>query len=337
MDSTAERPTVSVITATYNWSSVLRYAIQSVLWQEFQDFELLVIGDGCTDDSAEVVAAIGDPRIRWHNRAENSGSQSAPNNAGLEMARGRYVAYLGHDDLWLPTHLGRLVQAIQVADADVAYTLLALIGPPETDFRAVTGLSESGGYERDLLVPPSSVMHTQTLAREIGGWKEYRTIVTPPDREFIDRAFAVGKRFVAVPELTAIKFPSAWRRNSYRERRSDEQARYARRIQEEPQFVADELIAILASYVLERRLPILAVQVPDDPPPGWFVQQSRRIRGLEPDGVSEEPADPAPPAAPSALDLRPERYVRSLERALGETERQRGEAEQYARALVQLG
>ena len=105
-------PLVSVILSTYNWSSVLRLAIETVLWQTMRrDFELLVVGDGCTDDSAEVVQSFGDARIRWHNLASNSGSQSGPDNAGLAMARGRYVAYLGHDDVWYPTHLATLVES----------------------------------------------------------------------------------------------------------------------------------------------------------------------------------------------------------------------------------
>src|SRR5438552_3536771 len=58
-------PRVSVVIATYNWSSVLPFSIGSVLRQTFSDFEVLVIGDGCTDDSERVVAAIDDPRIRW--------------------------------------------------------------------------------------------------------------------------------------------------------------------------------------------------------------------------------------------------------------------------------
>src|ERR1041385_1945984 len=98
-------PRVSVIIPTYNWSSVLRYSIRSALWQTMQDFELIVVGDGCTDDSAEVVASFQDPRVSWHNLPSNCGSQSIPNNKGLELARGQYVAYLGHDDIWLPQHL----------------------------------------------------------------------------------------------------------------------------------------------------------------------------------------------------------------------------------------
>jgi glycosyltransferase involved in cell wall biosynthesis len=69
-------------------------------------------GDACTDDSAELVASYRDPRLHWFNLPTNSGYQSAPHNEGLRRARGRYVAYLNHDDLWLPNHLERLVAAL---------------------------------------------------------------------------------------------------------------------------------------------------------------------------------------------------------------------------------
>src|SRR5215216_5001189 len=101
----ADLPLVSVVTATYNYSSVLKYAIQSVLWQTYQNFELWVIGDACTDDSEAVVASFGDSRIHWVNLPENSGNQAVPNNEGIARARGKYIAYLGHDDLWYPNHL----------------------------------------------------------------------------------------------------------------------------------------------------------------------------------------------------------------------------------------
>src|SRR5689334_5131336 len=114
----AQSPRVSVIIATFNQSRALRCAIRSVLWQTLQDFELLVVGDACTDDSEQVVTSFDDPRVRWHNLAENSGNQPAPNNKGLELARGDYIAYLGHDDLWYPTHLETLVSRLETAGAD---------------------------------------------------------------------------------------------------------------------------------------------------------------------------------------------------------------------------
>ncbi len=55
-------PSVTVIIAIYNWSSVLPYSIGSVLRQTFTDFEVLVVGDGCTDESEAVVRGVGDPR-----------------------------------------------------------------------------------------------------------------------------------------------------------------------------------------------------------------------------------------------------------------------------------
>lgn len=112
MDAT---PLVTVVIPTYNWATVLPYSIASVLGQTMGDFELLVIGDGCTDESGEVVRAIGDARVQWINLAANCGSQVGPNNEALRRARGTYMAYLGHDDLWLPRHLEYLVR---VAAAD---------------------------------------------------------------------------------------------------------------------------------------------------------------------------------------------------------------------------
>jgi len=151
-------PRVSVIIATYNWSSVLPYSIGSVLRQTMQDFEILVVGDGCTDDSEAVVAAIGDPRIRWFNLPANSGHQSAPNNEGLRQARGELIAYLGHDDLWLPHHLGAHVAArcvrrrddVFAADRDHAGRRCAAAGQaPPRGWRMVAAVVHGASAFRD--------------------------------------------------------------------------------------------------------------------------------------------------------------------------------------------
>src|SRR5688572_3928903 len=76
-------PTVSVVMATYNRSNLLPLVIHTVLWQTFTDWELLVIGDACTDDTEAVVKSIGDPRIHFFNLPVNCGDQSGPNNEGM--------------------------------------------------------------------------------------------------------------------------------------------------------------------------------------------------------------------------------------------------------------
>src|SRR5262245_25925832 len=106
-------PKVSIITATYNRSNVLRYAITRVLGQTCTDWEWLIVGDGCTDDTAAVVGRVGDERIRFTNLPKNHGEQSAPNNAGVALAAGTYIAFLNHDDLWFSDHLSTLVAAIE--------------------------------------------------------------------------------------------------------------------------------------------------------------------------------------------------------------------------------
>jgi glycosyltransferase involved in cell wall biosynthesis len=283
-EPTTPPPFVSVITATYNWSSVLRYAIQSVLWQTLQDFEMLIIGDGCTDDSAEVVASLHDPRLRWHNLQENSGHQSVPNNTGLAMARGKYVAYLGHDDLWYPTHMAGLVNELEKTNADIANSVCLMIGPPGSRVRRLVGGTFHTGTSK--WMPPSCVMHKRSLVSEIGYWKKYTELHVGPEDDFFYRAELNGSSFVIVKNVTAFKFPSAWRPDSYRERRCDEQAEYARRIQTEPDFLEREIIDTAVAYeqgkILYTGGPWRDLKKPRFTPPGWDIEQFRRVRGLDP-------------------------------------------------------
>lgn len=287
----AQTPLVSIVIATYNWSSVLRYAIESVLRQSYSNWELLVVGDGCTDDSEFVVRSFDDPRIRWVNLVENTGNQSAPNNAGLALASGEYIAYHGHDDLWLRDHLIQLVAALERNKVGMASTVYEVIGPPRSNFRLVPFLMAGRRFAH--MTTPSSIMHRRECVDEVGAWRDYREIVEAPDVEFIDR---VEARYgaVIVPAFTVCKFNSALRRNSYVERRSDEQAHYSARIAHERFFVLRELLTVMSLRI--RRPDVDVPVVPEAPevvPPGWFVTEWRRIRGLEP--PLEETATPVTP------------------------------------------
>src|SRR5438105_2863275 len=117
-------PLISVITATYNRSNVLALAIKSVLWQTLSDWELWVVGDACTDDTERVVASFDNPRIHFLNLQRNVGQQSGPNNLGFHQSAGRFIAYLNHDDLWLPDHLEAALDGINNTNADMVYTLM---------------------------------------------------------------------------------------------------------------------------------------------------------------------------------------------------------------------
>lgn len=289
VEARGSRPTVSVVIATYNWSSVLRCSITSVLWQTFPDFEILVVGDGCTDDSADVVASFDDSRIHWHNLAENSGHQSTPNNWGIEHAQGRYLAYLGHDDIWHPTHLERLVAALEFGGTDLVHSLGVMIGPEGSNARVVTGVWPGRTYLRGFSAPPSTVMHTTSLGRRLGGWRNYREVDIQPDIDFLNRAFDAGARFGHVDHLTVFKFNSAWRMNCYLEKPCHEQSEYLRRIREEPDFIEREWLAIARIPILELPVTPPSIKATGTPEPGWLVGQYRKLRGLDPGDVELEP------------------------------------------------
>jgi glycosyltransferase involved in cell wall biosynthesis len=95
-------PAVSVVIPAYNVQRFIRQALDSVLAQSYQDFEVLVIDDGSTDGTAEIAAEYGEPvRVL---RQENAGP-SAARNHGVREARGDFVAFLDADDLWRPEKL----------------------------------------------------------------------------------------------------------------------------------------------------------------------------------------------------------------------------------------
>lgn len=161
-------PLVSVIIATYDRPANLRLAVDSALLQTYRNIEVLVIGDGCTDGTEQVVRSITDERVRWFSLETNSGSQSLPNNLGLAQARGTYVAYLGHDDVWLPGHLQALVATMEREALDLATTRCFSIGPPGSNALSLSGAELRA--RRQVTIPPSALCHRLDIVGRAGGW-----------------------------------------------------------------------------------------------------------------------------------------------------------------------
>lgn len=104
-------PAVSVIIPAYNQGEYLKRAIQSVLEQTFSDFEVIVVDDGSTDSTPDVVKEFTDPRIHYI-RQENRGLSGA-RNTGIRNACGCYLSFLDSDDLFLPQKLALLTTAFE--------------------------------------------------------------------------------------------------------------------------------------------------------------------------------------------------------------------------------
>lgn len=113
------RPLVSIITPTFNRADYLPETIESVLRQDFADWEMIIVDDGSTDGTRQLAEAYCslDARIAYRYQ-ENRGS-SAARNHGIGLARGRYLALLDSDDCYLPHGLATLVSAMQAAPPSV--------------------------------------------------------------------------------------------------------------------------------------------------------------------------------------------------------------------------
>lgn len=110
MTETSGRPAISIVMPCFNGVAHLRASIGSVLEQSFADWELIVVDDGSTDGSYELLQSMADPRIVKVRQA-NKGA-SAARNGGLALARADYVAFLDADDTWAPTFLEKLHAAL---------------------------------------------------------------------------------------------------------------------------------------------------------------------------------------------------------------------------------
>jgi hypothetical protein len=246
-------PAFSVVIATYNWSAALKVALASVRAQTFQDFEVLVVGDACTDDSETVVASFKDKRFRWCNLPVNCGSQWGPNNHGLSLARGKYVAYLGHDDVWWPTHLALAYEAFESHGADVVAAATLLYGPTASGIYAVTGFFPNDEFQSRYFFPPSSMAHRLAISQQIGGWRgpEYAHIAV--DHDFLVRCFQLGAKIVPTGQFTTFKFPAAWRRDAYKLKDASDQKRFLKHmLQEGETFRLQELSVALRAAVEEK-------------------------------------------------------------------------------------
>jgi len=123
----ATAPTVSVVVPVHNVETTVAETLRSLLAQTFRDFEVIVVDDGGTDGSMEIVGMFDDPRIRI--RRQLNGGLNSARNAGLRLARGRLVAFLDADDLWRPDMLARHVAHFDAhPEVGISYSPSALIG-----------------------------------------------------------------------------------------------------------------------------------------------------------------------------------------------------------------
>ena len=115
---------VSIITPCYNAVRYLSQTIESVIYQTFLDWEMLIVDDCSSDNSRKIIESYAskDARIKYFRTDRPSGSPSLPRNIGIENAKGKYIAFLDADDLWLPDKLERQVKFMERNKYDLTYS-----------------------------------------------------------------------------------------------------------------------------------------------------------------------------------------------------------------------
>ncbi len=164
-------PAVTVVMPTWNRGDFIGAAIRSVQAQRFSDWELIVVDDGGTDDTADVVAAFAtDTRVRYVNQSH--AGQCAARNLALRMANGALIAYLDSDNIWYPGFLAAAVALIGThPEIDCAY------GAMITDVHVAGERILFESFDRDRLltgnyIGMSTFIHRRRLVDQFGGFDE---------------------------------------------------------------------------------------------------------------------------------------------------------------------
>lgn len=142
---------VSIITPAYKAAGYIPQTIRSVLDQTYPNWEMIIVDDCSPDNTAEVIrlASAEDPRIHLVQLEKNGGPASA-RNAGLEQARGRWIAFLDSDDLWMPTKL----------ESSLAFAAKDNIGFLHTGYRRIT---LDGKLTGEYIKPPALLSYKNLL------------------------------------------------------------------------------------------------------------------------------------------------------------------------------
>lgn len=173
------KPAVTAVIPTHNRAGLLGQAIQSVLGQTFEDLELIVVDDGSTDNTPEVVRSIRDPRVRYIRNEPNRGLAGA-RNVGIHHARAAWIACLDDDDRWLPD---KLEQQIHVVRRSSDPKLTAVYGGVYYDYPDGSTVYYRPRYRGDITGPLlqrpyvvtggfSCLLFSREAAQDVGGFDE---------------------------------------------------------------------------------------------------------------------------------------------------------------------
>ena len=195
---------VSVIITNYNYAEFISQAVESVLQQEYKNIEIIIVDDGSTDNSLEVLSKFGNS-IKVIKK--KNGGVSSARNLGTKYSSGEYIAFLDADDYWDPRKLAKQVCKIEDSNSDLVYCTLRIVNLGKNDsftkeIREGDFLPIFAGNPGKTPFPPSSVLMTRSLVQKVGEWQE--TLFNAAEDFDFFRRCSIHTKFFCVEEALVI-------------------------------------------------------------------------------------------------------------------------------------
>lgn len=203
---------VSIITPAYNVEKYIGKTIDSVLNQTYEDWEMLIVDDGSTDGTKKAVEKyLSDPRINYF--YQQNGRQGKARNLAIKQAKGKYLAFLDADDLWVPSKLEQQVSTIESENVDFVYsqgwTFQDDENNPENtkdlmEMNVLLGYQTSKEFLEKLLtrnqIPILSVLVHKNIVDSVGGFSETLNVQNAEDYQLWVKLADNGANFYGMEE-----------------------------------------------------------------------------------------------------------------------------------------
>jgi glycosyltransferase involved in cell wall biosynthesis len=199
------KPLFSVVIPTFNSANKIHLALESVLAQTYENFEILIMDDGSTDNTAEIVSSYISPKIIYENDV-NFGGPARPRNRGISLAHGEWICFLDADDWWTKDKLQTCYNNIS-DKVDLIYHNLAIVGGKPLIFRRkiVNSWQVKQPVLIDLIlngnpIANSSVVVRKSFLESIGGISENRKLIAAEDCNTWMRLAELTDQFLYLPK-----------------------------------------------------------------------------------------------------------------------------------------
>jgi len=199
------KPLFSVVIPTFNSANKIHLALESVLAQTYENFEILIMDDGSTDNTAEIVNSYNSPKIIYENDV-NFGGPARPRNRGISLAHGEWICFLDADDWWTKDKLQTCFDNIS-DKVDLIYHNLTIVGGKSLIFRRkiVNSWQVKKPVLIDLILNGNPIANSSVVARKsflesIGGISENRKLIAAEDYISWMRIAQLTDQFLYLPK-----------------------------------------------------------------------------------------------------------------------------------------